>query len=140
MYGKVTTLSKDVKKPKVKDKAREEEGLLGRPWSQSRSPCHLRSEPRKRSSPEPRRHWADSDPDGRYGVPPIPWLPSDEEEEDSQLKVSVETHRLIAIACTWSVSNDLRKRTQGWYNLPMVEATKMPRLDPVIKTLATQGR
>ena len=71
--------------------------------------------------------------------PSIPWLPSDEEEEDSQLaEVLPETHKLLTVACRRSVSNELRKRTQGRYKLPMVEVTKTPSLDPVIKTLATQ--
>ena len=33
----------------------------------------------------------------------------------------------------------MRKCTRGRYKIPKVEATKTPRLDPVIKTLAPQG-
>lgn len=35
--------------------------------------------------------------------------------------------------------NELRKRTQSRYKLPKVEATRTPRLDHVLKTLAPQA-
>ena len=159
MSGKVSALSNDVEWLKEKDRIREEGGLeeprsrsrsphrdgRDRPRSRSRSSRHPDTEPRggstesrRRGSPEPRRHWADSDPDGPTVYPPIHF--SDEEEDDSQLvEVSEETHKLLSVACTRSVSNEMRKRTRGRYKLPKVEATKTPRLDSVIKTLAPQG-
>ena len=112
--GKVTTLSEDVERLKEKDKAREEEGRLEGPrsrsrsprrderhrsWSRSRSPRHLRSEPRRRDSPEPRRHWADSDPDGKMVYPPIPWLPSDKEEGGGLARDSQAVDRSLHTEC-----------------------------------------
>ena len=37
-----------------------------------------------------------------------------------------------------SLTNESRKHTRNRYNLPKVDATRTPKLDPVIKTLAPQ--
>ena len=137
MSGKVSALSNDVEWLKEKDRIREEGGLeeprsrsrspyrdgWDRPQSRSRSSRHHGTEPRRgsmepqrRGSPEPRRHWADSDPDVPTVYPLIHF--SDEEEDDSQLvEVSEETHKLLSVACTRSVSNEMHKRTWGRYKL-----------------------
>ena len=64
---------------------------------------------------------------------------SDEDDpEGSQLmEVSEQTNRFLRTACVRSMSNDLRKRTRGTYKLPRVEATRTPRVDKVIKALAS---
>jgi hypothetical protein len=36
------------------------------------------------------------------------------------------------------VSNEARKRMQIYYKLPKVDATRMPKVDQVVKSLATQ--
>ena len=150
MSGKVSALSNDVEWLKEKDRIREKGGLeemrsrsrsphrdgRDRPRSRSLSSRHPGTEPRggstesrRRGSPEPRRHWADSDPDGPTVYPPPPIHFSDKDEDDSQLvEVSEETHKLLSVACTRSVSNEMRKRTRGRYKLPKVEANTEVRL------------
>ena len=63
----------------------------------------------------------------------------DEEDrvEGSQLvEVSEETQRLLTISCTQSVSNELRKCTWNRYKLHKVDATRIPRVYHIMKTLA----
>uniref|UniRef100_A0A1X7T0W2 Uncharacterized protein n=2 Tax=Amphimedon queenslandica TaxID=400682 RepID=A0A1X7T0W2_AMPQE len=55
------------------------------------------------------------------------------------MEVSEQTYRFLKTICICSMSNDLRKRTRGAYKLPRVEATRTPRVDQVIKTLASQS-
>ena len=61
---------------------------------------------------------------------------SDEEDghDGSQLvEVSEGTYRLLKTVCMWSMSNDLRRRTQSIYKFPRVEATRTLKVDQVIK-------
>ena len=67
---------------------------------------------------------------------------SDEEDgfECSQLvKVSEKKHHLLTNSCTRSVSNELRKRMRSRCKLPKVDATRTPRVDHVMRTLAPQA-
>ena len=64
---------------------------------------------------------------------------SDEEDgpDDSQLvKVSEGTYRLLKTVC---MRNDLRRRMQSVYKFPKVEATRTPKVDEVIISLASQS-
>ena len=64
---------------------------------------------------------------------------SDEEDgAEHVMEVSERTHQLLSDSCMRSLTNESRKRTRNWYNLPKVDATRTPKLDPVIKTLASQ--
>uniref|UniRef100_A0A1X7TAZ1 HECT domain-containing protein n=1 Tax=Amphimedon queenslandica TaxID=400682 RepID=A0A1X7TAZ1_AMPQE len=53
-------------------------------------------------------------------------------------EVSDETHRFLKVSCMWSMSNELRKRVWSTYKLTKVEATGTPKVDPIIKSLASQ--
>ena len=71
-----------------------------------------------------------------------PYLGSGEEEdvENSILtEVSEETHKLLTTACTRSVPLEVRKRTRGRFKLPKVEATRTPKMDHVMRSLAPQA-
>lgn len=140
--SKVDDLTTDVDALKRREKERE------RRWStpsRSRSRSPLRSpssDPPRRSSGVGRSQlWTDRDlgegtnehTSGNY---------SDEEDgfEGSQLvEVSEKTHRLLTNSCTRSVSNELRKRTRSRFKLPKVDATRTPRVDHVMRTLAPQA-
>ena len=64
---------------------------------------------------------------------------SDEEDgAEHVMEVSERTHQLLSDSCMRSLTNESRKRTRNWYNLPKVDTTRTPKLDPVIKTLASQ--
>ena len=54
------------------------------------------------------------------------------------VEVSERTRRLLSDSCIQSLTNESRKHTRNWYNLPKVDATRTLKLDPVIKTLAPQ--
>lgn len=61
------------------------------------------------------------------------------EEEGQLTEVSDPTHRLLTTACTQGMTLDMRKRTRGKYKLPHVEATRTPRVDHVMRALATSS-
>ena len=64
---------------------------------------------------------------------------SDEEDvAEHVVEVSERTCQLLSDSCTQSLTNESRKHTRNWYNLPKVDATRTLKLDPVIKTLAPQ--
>ena len=54
------------------------------------------------------------------------------------MEVSDETRRLLRVSCMRSMSNELRRRVRSTYKLPKVEATRTPKVDPIIKSLASQ--
>ena len=140
--SKVDDLTTDVDALKKREKERD------RRWStpsrsRSRSPRRSPSrEPSRRSSGEGQSLlWADRDPEEEINYHATVNF-SDEEDgvEGSQLlEVSEKTHRLLTNSCTRSVSNKSRKRTRSRYKLPKVDATRTPRLDHVMKTLAPQA-
>ena len=96
----------------------------------------------RRSSDEGRpKPWADRDPKEKVDYSVILNF-SDEEDgvEGSQLvEVSEETQRLLTTSCTRSMSNEMRKRTWSRYKLLKVDATRTPRVDHVMMTLAPQA-
>ena len=67
------------------------------------------------------RHDSDEEMDGTWGRPDL-------------VRVSEETHKLLTVACTRSVSNETRKHSHGRFLLPKVVATKLPNLDPFLRT------
>ena len=70
---------------------------------------------------------------------------SDSDEEDNGgdtgdlIEVSEETSKILTTSCTWSVTNEARKRTRKRHPLPKVTATKTPRLDPYLKSEISTG-
>ena len=146
--GKVETLSADVTNLKEKERKREATG--GCPsQSRSRSPyeswtrcvrSHERTSPSRHRTSE--KSWGDRDPAESPDHLSLPIHFSDEEDgpDDSQLvEVSEGTYRLLKTVCLWSMSNDLRRRTQSVYKFPRVKATRTPKLDQVIISLASQS-
>ena len=137
--SKVDDLTMDV--DTLKRKERERKGQWRTPsWSRSRSPRHSPSrEQSQRSLGEGRsRLWADRDPEKKADYS-VTLNFSDEEEgvEGSQVvEVLEETHHLLTTSCTRSMSNETRKQTQSRYKLPKVDATRTPRVDHIMKTLA----
>ena len=138
---KVDSLTTDV--TNLKEKERVATG--GRPSrSRSRSPHESRTRrertwlSRDRTS---ERSWGDRDPAESPDFT-LPIHSSDEEDgpDGSQLvEVSEGTYRLLKTSCTRSMSNDLRRRTRSVYKFPRVEATRTPKVDQVIKSLASQS-
>ena len=109
-----------------------------RPRSRSRSRSPRYSD-RRRPGEERPKDWADRDmerdlPD--YEEDPR-FSDDDDRDDGGQLiDVSEGTRRLLTKSCTQSVSHDLRKRTRSRYRLPRVEATRTPRVDHVLRSLA----
>ena len=138
---KVDSLTTDV--TILKEKERRTTG--GRPSrSRSRSPHELRTRRERTRLSRDRtseRSWGDRN----MAESPDFTLPihfSDEEDgpDGSQLvEVSEGTYRLLKTSCTRSMSNDLRRRTRSVYKFPRVEATRTPKVDQVIKSLASQS-
>ena len=59
------------------------------------------------------------------------------EEEDSAgglTDVLEQTHEILTTSCTRSMNNQVRKRIQGKYSLPRVEATKTPTIDTFMRS------
>ena len=141
--SKVNDLTTDVDALKRKERERE------RSWrtpsqSWSRNPWHSPSRERsQRSSSEGHsRLWADRDLEVKadYSAT-LNFLDEEDRVKGSQLvEVSEETHliHLLTTLCTQSVSNEARKRMWSRYKLPKVDATRIPRLDHVMRTLAPQ--
>ena len=139
--SKVDALSSDV--DTLKQKEKERESRKSRSRSRSRDPRH--SPPRdcfwQRSDEGLSESWALRDPQERMDFSATINF-SDEEDgvDGSQLvDVSEGTHQLLTTSCTRSVSNEMRKRTWSRYKLPKVDATRTPRVDHVMKTLASQA-
>ena len=62
----------------------------------------------------------------------------DEEGEEGQLaEVTEYTHKLFTTKCTRGMSLDTRKRTRGKYKLPHAEATRIPKVNHVMRALST---
>ena len=72
------------------------------------------------------RHDSGEEMDGTWGGPDL-------------VEVSEETHKLLTVACTQSVSNETRKRSHGHFPLPKVVATKSPNLDPFLRMEVPQN-
>ena len=60
------------------------------------------------------------------------FIDSDEEQEDL-VEVSEKTSKFLHLKCTWSVTNETRKKVRTWYPLPKVPATRPPQLDTFLK-------
>ena len=80
--------------------------------------------------------WADRSLDEAVDYEADPQF-SDEEDEGQLAEVSERTHKLLTTTCTRGMSLDTRKRTRGKYKLPHVEATRTPKVDHVMRALAT---
>ena len=131
IFKKVDNLTTDVETLKEKDRVWEEREHKGDGWQgRSRSPCsHSREQ--RRQSPAEHHSWADR-------IELYDSIYSDEDGAEHVLEVSEWTHRLLSDSCMRSLTNESRKHTRNRYNLPKVDATRTPKLDPVIKTLAPQ--
>uniref|UniRef100_A0A1X7VGZ5 Uncharacterized protein n=1 Tax=Amphimedon queenslandica TaxID=400682 RepID=A0A1X7VGZ5_AMPQE len=132
---KISAITEDVDLLKKKNKDKEDREMITSALvrSRSRSPRSSREDDRTRRSSRERgeRSWAD--------IVDSELHPEEEDVDSSQLiEVSEDTHRLLTGSCTRNMSNEMRKRVRGRYKLPKVEATRTPRMDPVIKTLAPQ--
>ena len=57
-----------------------------------------------------------------------------EDVAEHVVEVSERTCQLLSDSCTQSLTNESRKHTRNWYNLPKLDATRTLKLDPVIKT------
>ena len=109
--------------------------------SPRRTPSSRRSSGGGTSSSSSHRAWADVHP-GETPVYDTEVRFPDEGEVDDVgplTEVSEETERLLRTSCTRSVSNEVRRRTRSRYKLPRVEATRTPRLDHFMHTLAPQS-
>ena len=86
------------------------------------------------------RSWADVHPEETPAYDEEIHFPDEGERDDAGplTEVSEETERLLKTSCTRSVSNEVRRRTRSKYKLPKVEATRTPRLDHFMYTLAPQ--
>ena len=62
-------------------------------------------------------------------------FPDEGEGDDVGLE---KTKHLLKTLCTWSMSNEVRRRTRSRYKFPKVEATRTPCLDRFMHTLAAQ--
>ena len=158
--GKVDTLSEDVTNLKQKEEQREKDDRTvpdetedGRHRSRSRSRARYRSrsplgpkrrpgglEEDRRSTSRDRiseRSWGDRDP----AEPTDLSLPhfSDEEDGVELIEVSEGTDRFLKTVCIRSMSNELRRKTRSVYKFPKVPATRTPKVDQVIKSLASQS-
>ena len=121
-----------------RSRSRRRSRSYGRPRSRSRSrsPCY--SDRRSRGEERP-KDWADRDME--RDLPDYEDDPRFSDDEDGDgggqlIDVSEGTHRLLTKSCTLCVSHDLRKRTRSRYKLPRVEATRTPRVDHVLRSLA----
>ena len=114
--------------------------------SRSRSSSSRRTPPPRRSSGggtssmSSHRSWADIHPEEVPVYDAEIRFPDEGEGDDvgPLTEVSEETERLLKTSCTRSVSNEVRRRTRSRYKLPKVEATRTPRLDHFMHTLAPQ--
>ena len=86
------------------------------------------------------RSWADVHPDETPVYDAEIHFPDESkgDEVGPLTEVSEETERLLKTSCTWSVLHEVRRRTWSRYKLPKVEATRTPRLDHFMQTLAPQ--
>ena len=116
----------------------------GRPSrSRSRSPHESRTRRERTRLSRDRtleRSWGDRDPaESPDFTLPIHFSDEEDGPDGSQLvEVSEGTYRLLKTSCTRSMSNDLR-RTRSVHKFPRVEATRTPKVDQVIKSLASQS-
>ena len=72
----------------------------------------------------------------------VEWSSDEEPEvptESSLMEVLEETKRFLEQKCTRGVANKVRRKTQSWYHLPKVAATKTPQLNPMMKVEASAG-
>ena len=69
----------------------------------------------------------------------VTFVDSDDKEsgEHCTTKVSEETHAFLTKRCTRSLTNEARKKIRKHFLLPRVPVTKMPQLDPYLKTEAS---
>ena len=151
--GRMDSITADVANLKQNDEEREKTSLeetRHHSRSRSRSPLDsrrgrrrgrsrnlegdVRSPSRDKTS---ERSWGDRDlvESTDFSIPHFP-----EEEDGVELvEVSDGTHRFLKTVCIRSMSNDLRRKTQSAFKFPKVEATRTPRVDQVIRSLAPQS-
>ena len=157
--GRMDSITEDITNLKQKDEEREKTSLdetrghYRRSRARSRSPLDPRRGPRRGRSHDhsleardvrspsrdktSERSWGDRDPaeSTDFSIPHFP-----EEEDGAELvEVSEGTHRYLKTVCIRSMSNDLRRKTRSAFKFPKVEATRTPRLDQVIRSLAPQS-
>lgn len=156
--GRMDSITEDITNLKQKDEEREKTSLgethghRRRSRSRSRSPLESRRGPQRgrshdhslegdvRSPSRDRtseRSWADRDPaePTDFSIPHFP-----EEEDGVELvEVSDGTHRFLKTVCIRSMSNNLKRKTRSAFKFPKVEATRTPRVDQVIRSLAPQS-
>ena len=160
MFGKTTIMSLEDVLERLESISEKEDSLTtdvtnlkekergttgGRPSrSRSRSPHESRTcRERTRLSHDrtSERSWGDRDPvESPDFTLPIHFSDEEDGPNGSQLvEVSEGTYRLLKTSCTRSMSNDLRRRMRSVYKFPRVEATRTPKADQVIKSLASQS-
>ena len=155
--GRMDSITEDITILKQKDEEREKTSLdetrghHRRSRSRSRSPLEFRRGPRRGRSHDhseggvrsPSRNrtsegsWGDRDPaePTDFSIPHFP----KEEDGVELVEVSDGTHRFLKTVCKRSMSNDLRRKTWSAFKFPKVEATRTPRVDQVIRSLAPQS-
>lgn len=155
--GRMDSITEDITNLKQKDEREktsldETRGNRHRSKSRNRSPLESRRGPRRGRSHDhslegdvrspscdrtSERSWGDRDPaePTDFSIPHFP-----EEEDGVELvEVSDGTHRFLKTVCIRSMSNDLRTKTRSAFKFPKVEATRTPRFDQVIRSLAPQS-
>ena len=108
--------------------------------SPKRTPSSRRSSGGGTASTSSHRSWAEVLSEGTADYDSEVRFPDEGDGDDAGplTEVSEETERLLKTSCTRSVSNEVRRRTRSRYKLPRVEATRTPRLDHFMHTLAPQ--
>ena len=114
--------------------SRRSSHLSRRDYGRSRSSRYHRGDGEGRA-----KSWADRDPEEKPDYAADPRF-SDEEDTDTVeglVDVSERTYALLTNSCTRSVSHEQRKKTRSGYKLPRVEATRTPKVNHVMKALAS---
>ena len=130
----------DTRKSRCRTRSRSKDSTRHRRHPRSRSRSRSRSTTRWRSNKDTPHPWAEVDPDEVPDYSATPQFSEDEEgiESGNLVEVSEDTYQFLTSVCAQSASNETRKQTRGRYKLPKVPATRTPKVDHIMRTLAPQ--